>query len=355
MQEAARTGCILQRRGTNNGRTGLADDPNASTTIKSWDNYWQNPGNQSAHSGGGTPHPTVQNFWGQFFGKARASSGQPRLADIASGGGAVAAAARTAFGPSGVSLTCVDVSRAAIEALERRFPEVSGVVADARDIPLPTASFDIVCSQFGIEYAGPDAVTEALRLVAPGGRLALLIHHRGGGIFLQCAASLDAVRQLENSGFIDKTAAMFTAGFRMIEDNNRKAYESAAGDLMPAIRSMEAMMRQHGRQVADGAILKLYTDVRTMSSRLLNYDEQEVAAWLEGMRGELKAYEGRMASMCDAALDANAFTRLCGDIEAAGFTLERREAVVTAGSGTPLAWALIAAAQPASSSATAAG
>ena len=332
----------------------LADDPNESTT-QSWDNYWQNPENQSAHSGGGTPHPTVQRFWSEFFGTARDELNQPRLADIASGGGAVAAAARTVFGPSGVRLTCVDVSGAAIDALERRFPEISGVVADARDIPLPAASFDIVCSQFGIEYAGPDALTEALRLVAPGGRLALLIHHRDGGIFLQCAASLDAIRQLGNAGFIDKTAAMFTAGFRMLENNDRKAYESAAGDLMPAIRSMEAMMRRHGRQVADGAILKLYTDIRTMTARLPNYDEAEVAAWLDGMRGELKAYEGRMASMCEAALDASAFAALCANVEAAGFELERREALITSDSGTPLAWALIAAAQPASSSATAAG
>jgi len=333
----------------------LADHPNESTTIQSWDNYWQNPENQSAHSGGGHPHPTVQSFWSECFSAMQAEFRNPRLADIASGGGAVAAAARAAFGAPGVQLTCIDVSAAAIAALEQRFPEVSGVVADARKIPLPDAGFDIVCSQFGIEYAGPDAVGEALRLVAPGGRLALLIHHRDGGIFRQCNASLDAVRQLDRAGFIDKTAAMFTAGFRMLQNNNREAYEAAVGDLMPAIRSMEAMMRQHGRQVADGAVLKLYTDVRTMTARLPNYDEKEVAAWLEGMRGELEAYEGRMASMCEAALDADAFATLCADVEAAGFELERREALVTRDSGTPLAWALIASAQPSSSSATAAG
>jgi len=333
----------------------LADDPNASTTTQSWDNYWQNPGNQSAHAGGGTPHPTVQGFWSEFFNAAQNECRNPRLADIASGGGAVAAAARSAFGPSGVRLTCVDVSGAAIDALERRFPEVSGVVADARDLPLPAASFDFVCSQFGIEYAGPDAVAEALRLVAPGGRLALLMHHRDGSIFRQCAASLDAVRQLESVGFVDKTAAMFTAGFRMIEDNDRKPYESAAADLMPAIRSMETLMRQHGQQVADGAVLKLYTDVRTMTARLPNYDEGEVATWLEGVSGELDAYEGRMASMCDAALDPAAFATLCANVEAAGFELQRREPLVATDSGIPLAWALIAAAQPASSSATAEG
>ena len=355
MHEAERAGCILERRAAICRRTGLDDDPNAATTIESWDNYWQNPANESAHGSGGTPHPIVQSFWSEFFGAAQSEFGRPRLADIASGSGAVAAAARSIFGPPNVQLTCIDVSAAAIEALQRRFPEVTGVVADAREIPLPAASFDIVCSQFGIEYAGADALGEALRLLAPGGRLGLLIHHRDGGIFRQCAASLDAVRQLESSGFIDKTAAMFTAGFRMLRDKDRKAYESAAGNLMPAIRSMEALMRRHGQEVADGCILKLYTDVRTMTARLPNYDEGQVAAWLERMRGELKTYEGRMASMCNVALDTDAFSALCADVEAAGLELRRRDALVATDSGTPLAWALIAGAQPASSSATAAG
>ena len=242
-------------------------------------------------------------------------------------------------------MTCVDVSEAAIATLEERFPDVSGIVADARQIPLPSASFEIVCSQFGIEYAGLDAMAEWLRLVAPGGRVALLLHHDGGGIHRQCAASLDAARQLQGVNFIGKAGAMFAAGFRMLRAGSRDEYEAAVGDLMPAIRTLESIMRQHGREVADGAVLKLYTDVREMTARLPNYDEGEVAEWLQRMRGEFLAYEGRMASMCEAAIDENAFMTLCTEIKAASFKLLRNEALLNAGTGVPLAWALIAAAQ----------
>lgn len=350
-----RQGVILKSRSISCRRVGLTDDRQDSATIRSWDNYWQHTQSRSAYSGGGATHPAVRGFWDEVFAAARAEFDNPRLADIASGSGAVADAARGSFGISGVRLTCVDVSEAAIAALQKRLPEVTVVVADARDIPLAPASFELVCSQFGIEYAGLDAVRELLRLVRPGGQAALLLHHRGGGIFRQCNASLDAVRQLQDADFIGKTAAMFVAGFRMLREGSREEYESAAGDLMPAIRSMESIMRQHGRQVADGAVLKLYTDVRTMAARLPNYDEREVAEWLARMRGEFSAYEGRMASMCEAAVDESAFASLCADVEAAGFELQRREALLNTETDIPLAWALIAAAHSASSAATASG
>lgn len=333
----------------------MTNDRNESTTIRSWDNYWQHARNSSAYSDGGATHPAVRDFWHQFFSAARDELDHPRLADIASGSGAVADAARAAFGASGVQLTCVDVSGAAIAALEERLPDVSGIVADARQIPLPSAGFDIVCSQFGIEYAGLDAMAEWLRLVAPGGRLALLLHHDGGGIHRQCTASLDAARQLQGVNFIGKAGVMFAAGFRMLREGSRDEYEAAVGDLMPAIRALESIMRQHGREVADGAVLKLYTDVREMTARLPNYDEGEVAEWLERMRGEFLAYEGRMASMCEAAINENTFATLCTEIEAAGFELLRNEALLNAGTGVPLAWALIAAAQESDKAAIALG
>lgn len=336
---------ILDDWSGTDGRSVLTDKQNDSMTIESWDNYWQQTANESAYSGGGSTHPVVRGFWSEFFTALQDEFKCPRVVDIASGSGAVADAARSGFGQSNVRLTCVDVSASAIAALEGRFPEVTGIVADAREIPLSSASFDIVCSQFGIEYAGLDAIAESHRLVLPGGRFALLLHHQGGGIYRQCAASFDAVRQLRSADFIGQSAAMFHAGFKMLREGNREEYEAAVKALMPAIRSLESIMRQHGRQVADGSVLKLYTDVRTMTGRLPNYEEREVTEWLERMRDEVKAYEGRMSSMCDAAIDEDTFTAVCSDIEAAGFELLRHEPLLNTDNGVPLAWALIAVAQ----------
>ena len=81
-----------------------------------------------------------------------------------------------------------------------------------------------------------------------------------------------------------------------------------------------------------------------MTARLPNYDEGEVAEWLERMRGEFRAYEGRMASMCESAVDQDGFAATCALVEARGLELLRREALINGDTGVALAWALIAAA-----------
>jgi hypothetical protein len=60
------------------------------------------------------------------------------------------------------------------------------------------------------------------------------------------------------------------------------------------------------------------------------------------MEGELQAFSGRMASMCDAAIDNDTFDHLCDGLREKGFTIARAEALAEPGQQLPLAWALIA-------------
>ena len=69
---------------------------------------------------------------------------------------------RTVLDGLPAEFTCIDISESAISTLVDRFPEVSGVVADARAIPLESESYDVAASQFGIEYAGLEAIDEML-------------------------------------------------------------------------------------------------------------------------------------------------------------------------------------------------
>jgi SAM-dependent methyltransferase len=222
-------------------------------------------------------------------------------------------------------------------------PDVHGIVADARAIPLVSARFNIVTSQFGIEYAGLDAIDEILRLIAPGGRLAMLVHHRSGGIYRQCAASLDAVQQMLASGLIAGSIDMLEAGFDALRGGLRDEYEKKARALVPALRTVESILQRHGQQVADGAVLQLYKDIRDISNRLAHYEPDEVLQWLRHMEDEVRAYAGRMASMCDAAFDSDTFSQLCDQIRASGFGIVRSEPLTVADRDIPLAWILVAA------------
>ncbi|MBL4665762.1 MAG: FAD-dependent oxidoreductase, partial [Sneathiella sp.] len=61
-----------------------------------------------------------------------------------------------------------------LEILKERIPRTKTYTCPADNVPLGDYSFDMVVSQFGIEYAGSTAFIEAARLVKNGGKLSIL-------------------------------------------------------------------------------------------------------------------------------------------------------------------------------------
>lgn len=314
----------------------------SSPTSAGWDTYWQGAKSGAAYSGGGTSHPLVLSFWRDFFVTVREDCTRPNIVDIASGNGAVVDCARSVFAAAQADFTCVDISESAIAALVNRLPGVEGIVADARAIPLASERYDVVTSQFGIEYAGPDALGEIARLPARGGRLALLIHHRHGGIYRQCSASLDAISMMQAASFIPHVIATFEAGFAASRGGSKTAYRDAAQKLRPAVRAVEEIMKKYGTGVADGTVVRLYKDVAAIHGRLQNYDPGEVVGWLRGMQSELDAFAERMKTMCAAAIDGESFSDWIGRLERSGFGIDRAEPLKDRSVVEPLGWALLA-------------
>ena len=310
---------------------------------ESWDAYWRGAKEGAAFSSGGSSHPLVLSFWSHYFSHIRDDwDGSPSIIDIASGSGAVADCARTVFNGELPPFTCLDVSEPAIRMLEERIPGVQGVVADAADNRLETAGYDIVTSQYGIEYAGLDAVNDVSRLVAPQGELALLIHHRGGAIYAQCEASLKAIEKVQTSNFVVKCRNMFAAGFAALKGGNRDDYTAAGKAFAPAVSAMESIMREFGNDVADSTILRLYRDVREIHANMQRYDAEDVLAWLDQMRDELVSYHGRMESMCNVAIDENQFENVQARVADDGFEILRADILAQSDRELPLAWILVA-------------
>jgi SAM-dependent methyltransferase len=224
----------------------------------------------------------------------------------------------------------------------QRHPEAECLVADARALPLASGFFDVVTSQFGIEYAGPEALGEAARMVAGGGLLALLVHCREGLIHRRCRASRDAIAAMQRAEFLSRSRDMFEAAFAALADDGaRERYREAGRVLAPAIREVEGILVRYGREVADETIVRVYRDVRDIHARLAHHDAAEVLDWLRRMDEEIAAYHGRMASMCRAAIDEDAFARWCGQCEEQGFAIIRREALRDGDGDTPIAWVLV--------------
>jgi ubiquinone/menaquinone biosynthesis C-methylase UbiE len=99
-----------------------------------------------------------------------------RILDIACGTGVLAREARSRHGDSN-SVAGIDAGAGMLAVAERLDPGVDWRQGLAESLPYETASFDAVVSQFGLMFfrdrAG--AIREMLRVLAPGGRLAVAV------------------------------------------------------------------------------------------------------------------------------------------------------------------------------------
>ena len=91
--------------------------------------------------------------------------------DVACGPGLVAAAAAG----RGAQAVGVDLSPKMIDLARRLHPSLTFKIADVVGLPFPAGSFDAVVCNFGLgHFPRPDeAVAECLRMLKPGGRIAL--------------------------------------------------------------------------------------------------------------------------------------------------------------------------------------
>jgi SAM-dependent methyltransferase len=107
-----------------------------------------------------------------------------RVLDIACGPGTTSFAALAL----GAEVTGVDSAKGMIEVAQDQARAQRGNITflegDLQQLPVPDASFDVALSSFGIVFAVAPrhAVGEIVRVLAPGGRMALLVWPRGGTI-----------------------------------------------------------------------------------------------------------------------------------------------------------------------------
>lgn len=311
--------------------------------IESWDNYWQGDQSSPALSNSGVSHDDIDSFWYDFFSKAQAIRPHPRMVDIASGNGALPELAYLVFKSDLNDVTCVDSSAAAIANIKQRFPLVNGYVGDACKLPLEANSYDLVTSQFGVEYAGMQAIDQAIKLLAPGGKLGFIMHYQDGRISSESSANLAAINSVLESRFVALASQMFAAGFAaMAGTAERKPYDDAALKLAAVLPVVEQALETYGEDIAGGTVLRLYNDVGQIHSNLQRYESSEILSWLDGMQTEMLAYANRMKSMLAACIDAQQFEQIRLKFDTPEFELEHQAALLEVDTKIPLAWVITA-------------
>lgn len=310
-----------------------------------WDVYWLSATQAALQDDGGARDAVLERFWRALFEEALSRNSGVRWLDLACGNGAVTGFAMAASSASGtpVSMTCVDYSAAAIEETGKRHPGIVGIACDIRHLPFEDQRFDVVVSQFGIEYAGDDAFDEAARLVAPGGLFSAIVHLRDGAIYRECRDNFDLIERTTEAALLERARGAFAAGFELEAGRlDEQAFRPHDTALAKSVQAAAALLSAAPPSAARQLVASVYRDLAHMYPRLPNYTPQDVFDWLDRMSSEFDSYRGRMASMLDAARDEQGILDIAARLESAGLSVCECRKLGMGADNADAAWVLVA-------------
>ena len=300
-----------------------------SDATPAWDNYWQGRGGDGAGALTGIEHDAeLAAFWTNALQDADRSA---PLLDLACGAGTVL---RHASELGFADLTGADLSSAALAALTRALPGVKTVTCSAAATPFDDGAFATITSQFGFEYAGAEAAgAEIARLLQPGGQFIAVAHMAGGAIHTEVEGHHKACRTILESGYIDKSKFLFSevfagniAAIAQAQTVMAEAREAVFGLTIPGRQSLASHLTKGAAQLWDNRD---------------RYALADILGWFDGIEAQRAAFEQRMASMLDAALDETGVGSLQAVFKAAG--LETTPEMRLQLGGEDAAWVLKAA------------
>ena len=296
-----------------------------------WSDYWRSGRTDvmTVQTATGPVAFDTEPVWADWFKTFEAGA---QLLDLATGNGQVAGYASGAAAAAGKTFAITGVDYADVEAASARLAadcRLMGGVA-LEQLPFSAASFDGASSQFGIEYADTRAALQELgRVLKPGGRALMLIHHSDSVITRQTADQItayDAV--LGKSGAIRHARRAFTAHLKGVpaaaaEEALRAAVQQAVARLEPTV-AFEPVRYMVG-----------YLD--DLARGIASYEPKSALARLEVFEAGNAAWRHRQQSQTQAALDGPGRDAFIQRAARAGLTLTECAELADAG-GQRIGW-----------------
>jgi len=305
------------------GDPGNAFDTELQSRRASWSRYWSSgvlhscPGSFRDNYDG-----ALAQFWHAQF--AALKPGQ-RVLDVATGNGALPRLLLGVDGGAdcGCTIDAIDLATLAPAWLDRldadrraRLHLHPGVLAE--QLPFEDACFDLVISQYGIEYAElAVALAQVRRVLGPGGRLRLLMHHRASvpvekgdiearlietlfaddGLFAAAGRMLPWIAmsgtatgrvQLQGNAAANRDRATFNACQQALDRTAGQLGADAAvlGEARAQVQQLLALVQARGLEVAGAglsALREYYAEQGLRARDLVHcaHDESRMQALLE--------------------------------------------------------------------------
>ncbi len=284
---------------------------------QAWNSYW-NAGalHSCVGSYGGNYAGAVAAFWESRFASLRVGD---RVLDLATGNGSLPKLLVERAGPdTHVQVDAVDIAAIApswhdpVRNPGLRFHP--GV--DMQSLPFPDASFDLVVSQYGLEYAAwPAAIAELLRVCKASGTGALVLHHSGSVL-----VRVGRVELANHHTLLARDGLLGAARDVLPWVARARAGHAVAGDPQAAAsrqRYNEAMAAIAGAiesSPVPDLLIQARETIHPMLASALG-DCSVALASLEDYQGELEGAALRTGEMIDRALDVAAIEALRATVQ----------------------------------------
>ncbi|AYC33896.1 methyltransferase domain-containing protein [Pseudomonas cavernae] len=183
--------------------------------------------------------PALFQQWGRRVAAEAGIGTGERVLDVACGTGVLACAAAESVGPGG-AVVGLDPNEEMLAVARSKSARVEWRVGRAESLPFPDESFDAVVSQFGLMFFEDRsaALREMLRVLRPGGRLAVAVCDA-----LEHSPGYAALAELLQRLFGERVAGAFRAPFLLGDAQLLLALCSAAGIAEAQVMRHEGTVR----------------------------------------------------------------------------------------------------------------
>jgi len=302
-----------------------------------WDRYWQSDRIASCFDGAGASNygDAVASGWRAFFSELPKEA---RIIDLCTGNGAIAVMAAEVGRAENKAFTITAVDQADIDPptyVTRNRDEmaaiqfVGGIEVEA--LPFADGSFEVAISQYGLEYSDlARSVREMARVLAPGGRVRLVVHAAEGIVAANAKAAIaDTNALLNDIDLLGASRRCFEAVATVERGDGSPAAQERAQAAYEAFRDALRSTRDYFSTAFDKVMVQNSGGVMLdafQARHQVGYDA--VFAKVDTVESEILAHRGRIQALIDSALDAagvEALVKQLGDAGAVDTSHERLE------------------------------
>lgn len=282
-------------------------------STEAWSGYWE-----LMQASGRSELPSSIREADHFFleGTRNVGLDRPRVLDLASGNGALVKLLMPSIAKAEGIMVALDASFEAVD-LGRREHQGIAVQSRLEALPFSEGTFDLIVSQFGVEYAQSIIWPSIVSVLRSGACLCLLMHARTGVIFKDYSVNFERVKLVEAS-----LAFEIFRGLGAVDRSlTKEHFDYEAKQFETALKALGSIVDQSS-MVSEFLqyISSTLTRIRQNAGAL---DLDNLQAWIQVCHKQWRLFGIRIEAMLNAALSEDEFLEVQEELSNLGIRIKR--------------------------------